>query len=62
MTARLHLPHPHIAARVAEVFEHALHECLHKPVPVYTDPAAVARWAEWKTPEQWQAEHDGSER
>lgn len=56
MTKRLHLPHlPHVAA---EAVANALHH-FRKPKPTYTDPAAIARWAEWLTPEEWEHEHDG---
>lgn len=59
--SRLHLPHPHIAARVAAAFEHALHHGLCHSRPAATDPAAIERWAEWLTPSQWEAEHGGKE-
>lgn len=57
----LRLPHPHIAERVAQIFEHAVLERLHPPIPATTDPAAIERWAEWLTPDQWMAEHGRNE-
>lgn len=61
MSTRLHLPHPHIADHVAEVFEHAFHAWPHRPAVAHTDPVAIARWAEWQTPDQWLAEHGRTE-
>lgn len=48
MTKHLHMPHPHIAARVAEAFEHAVIERLHRadPTPPRAVPAAED-WNEW---------------
>ncbi|MEV0247910.1 hypothetical protein AB0H76_15060 [Nocardia sp. NPDC050712] len=61
MSRHLHLPHPHlpdiaeVAARV--LVETRLH--LARPKVAHIDPAAVARWGEWLTPEQWEDEHTG---
>ncbi|MEU2013053.1 hypothetical protein [Nocardia sp. NPDC019302] len=52
--SRLHLPHPHIAERFAAAFEHALHHPIR--ADDLTTSAAVSRWAEWQTPEQWEAD------
>lgn len=58
MTARLHLPHlPGVAA---EAVREALYH-FRKPKPVYTDPAAIERWAEWLTPDEWEHQHIGRE-
>lgn len=48
MTKHLHMPHPHIAARVAEAFEHAANERLHRAevAPPRAVPAA-ADWNDW---------------
>jgi hypothetical protein len=46
MTTRLHLPHPHIADHVAEVFEHAVLERLHHQPPTRAVPAADD-WNDW---------------
>lgn len=59
MTRHLHLPHPHLPDAVADALTHAAHH-LRKPKPTYTDPAVIARWSEWLTPEEWEHEHDGS--
>lgn len=50
MTAHLHLPshlpHPRIADRLAEIFEHALHHGRHEdPAPRAVPPADD--WPEW---------------
>lgn len=60
---RLHLPHPHIAERVAAAFEHAVLERLPHITSAddLTTSAAVARWAEWKTPDQWEADQHHNE-
>ena len=58
MTARLHLPHPHLAEVAVEAARDVFHH-LRKAKPTYTDPAVIARWAEWLTPEEWEHEHDG---
>ena len=45
MTKHLHLPHPHIASRLAEEFERAVLERLH-----HREPAIVPDghdWNEW---------------
>lgn len=42
---RVHLPHPHIAARFAEVFEHALHHGRHEEPPRIVPPAED--WNDW---------------
>ncbi|WP_043735472.1 hypothetical protein [Nocardia asiatica] len=57
--SRLHLPHPHIAARVAAAFEHAVLERLPHVTSAddLTTSAAVARWAEWTPTHEWMAEH-----
>jgi hypothetical protein len=59
VSTRLHLPHPHIAQRFATGFAlSAAAGLFHHCAPVaHTDPAAVARWAEWQTPDQWLTEH-----
>jgi hypothetical protein len=59
MSARLHLPHPHIAARMAAAFEQALHHAL--SADDITTSAAVQRWAEWTPTHQWMAEHGRTE-
>lgn len=62
MTTRLHLPRPHIAERLAT--EYAISAAvglLHRAPVAHTDSAAVARWAEWLTPDQWMAEHGRKE-
>lgn len=59
MNTHLHLPHPRLCERVVAALEHA-NERLHLTAQAHTDPAAVARWAEWKTPDEWEREHDGS--
>lgn len=33
----------------------------HRASVAHTDPAAVERWAEWLTPDQWMAEHGRNE-
>jgi len=48
----LHLHLLHLPAPLARV----VHRC-HHSTPASTDPAAVERWAEWVTPDQWLAEH-----
>lgn len=58
MTRHLHLPHPHLPEVAAEALAEALHH-FRKPKPIHTDPAVIARWAEWLTPEEWEREHDG---
>lgn len=56
-----HLPHPHLPD-IAEVAAHVLTETRlhlgHSQV-VYTDPAVIAAWGEWLTPEQWEDKHSG---
>lgn len=59
MSARLHLPHPHLVDVVRDVLQEARYH-LGKPRPVYTDPAVIERWGEWLTPDEWEHEHDGS--
>ncbi|MGV9540868.1 hypothetical protein ACWDSF_06045 [Nocardia beijingensis] len=44
----------HLADRFAAAFSSALHRGL--SADDLTTSAAVARWAEWKTPEQWEAD------
>lgn len=62
MSARLHLPHPHIADGFLAAFGEGVFDRLfHHDAPAYTDPSAVARWAEWLTPDQWMAEHGRKE-
>ncbi|MEV6432892.1 hypothetical protein [Nocardia sp. NPDC051463] len=48
MSARLHLPHPHIADRLAEVFERAFHAWPHhaEEAPPREVPEAED-WNEW---------------
>jgi hypothetical protein len=55
MSAHLHLP-----ALAVEATKNALHH-FRKPKPAHTDPAVIARWAEWLTPDQWMAEHGHEE-
>ncbi len=70
MTAHLHLRHPHLPlvdrfmACVHEgiidgAFDHLRHR---KPPVAYTDPAVIAEWAQWQTPDEWAHKHMGGER
>jgi hypothetical protein len=67
VTAHLHLPHlPHprlsdgfIACLLEGVLEGAF-DHLHRPPVAHTDPAVIAAWGEWKTPQEWEAEHGGT--
>lgn len=51
MNVRLHLPHPHIAERFAEIFEHALHHG-HPEVPAPRTVPAARDWDEWHWEDQ----------
>lgn len=50
----LHLPHPHIAERVAGVFDRALH---HHPTPEtdleVTQPLTFRDWTDWLPLHKW---------
>lgn len=56
MSKHPHFPHPRILDRVAA----ALHHQPPEP-PVRGEPVLPEGW-NWKTPEQWEAEHDGRTR
>lgn len=43
----LHLPHPHIADHVAEVFEHAFHAWPHHHEPPARTVPVAADWDDW---------------
>lgn len=50
MNTHLHLPHIsdlHWQQLLVDAFQQARHHGLHKPKPVYTDPAVIAAWAEY---------------
>lgn len=55
----LHLPHPRIASKFAAAFTHGVRDAI--DADTLTDPAAVAAWAQWQTPDQWLASHGGQE-
>lgn len=54
---------PRIAERLATEFTACLAAgLLHHRAPLaHTDPAAIARWAEWTPTHQWMAEHGRKE-
>jgi len=64
--SRLHVPHPRLADRflacvhqglLEGAFDHLRHP---KPPVAHTDPAVVADWASWLTPDEWEHRHNGT--
>ena len=48
-----------IADRFTKAFAHGVRDAI--AADDLTDPAAVARWAQWQTPDQWLSEHSHKE-
>ena len=56
-----HLPHPRIADAFVECLREGLAAHLHRAPVVRTDPATVASWAEWLTPDEYEHQHMGGD-
>jgi hypothetical protein len=56
--SRVRGPHPHFFERLSVVREWLHHN---RSADDLTTSAAVARWAEWKTPDQWEADQHHNE-